>query len=46
MRFCYLNTHIFKKTLQPLTLENFFEHDPNLSLVKTPQTTTQASNNV
>jgi len=25
---------------------NFFEHNPNLSLVKTPQTTTQASNNV
>jgi len=24
----------------------FFEHDPNLSLVKTRQTTTQASSNV
>jgi len=51
--FCYFNTHEFKKRLQTLTLKwldqrfpNFFEHDPNLRLANTPQTTTQASNNV
>jgi len=45
--FCYLNAHGFKKDLfQQLTLEslhqrfpNYFEHDLNLSLVNTPQTT-------
>ena len=48
-----LCTHEFKKIFQPLTLEwlkqwfsNFFEHEPNLSLVNTPQTTAQVSNNV
>jgi len=42
-----------KKKLQPLTLKwlehqfpNFFERSPNLSLVNTPETTTQALNNV
>jgi len=50
--FCYLNVHGFLK-IQPLTLDwldyqfpDFFEGDPNLTLVNTPQTTTQASNNL
>jgi len=42
-----------KKQLQPLTLKwleqpfpNFFQRSPNLSLINTLQTTTQALNNV